>query len=178
MTPAALDRALEGALAGLEVDAQRADVGAWLVRLPSSARPATTTWLRHGSSSAGPVLVVEAFLCRRPDDDAALDLLARVLLRRAARPALLRPALDGIDDAWLRADLPAVLLEDGEGAADALVDRVLGEVAAAVDDVLPRLRGPFGARADVLLADTGGTRPAAPVAQQPRGGPAPVDARR
>ena len=191
MTAEELDRALEDALADLEVDARRADVGAWLVRLPGSARPSTTTWLRHARGAAGDVLAVEAFLCRRPDDDDALALLSRLLLRRAARPALLRPVLDGIDDAWLRADLPAVLLLDpapgprparadlGPGpTGGALVDRLLGEVASAVEDLLPRLRRPFGPRADVLLADTGGTRPAAAVAQEPRGGPGPVDARR
>ena len=67
-----VDEALKTILDDQELEYERPRAGAYLVKLPGQHKLATMTWLVAGDHS----LHVEAFFCRRPDEnfDRALEL--------------------------------------------------------------------------------------------------------
>src|SRR5215472_8771082 len=71
--------AIDSALAGLGLAAERPQPGSYLVRLEGQHKLATMTWLIVGAHS----LHVEAFFCRQPDEDHAR--FYRFLLERNGR---------------------------------------------------------------------------------------------
>ncbi len=114
--------AIEAALAdlGLEYDSPRP--GAYLVRLEGQHKLATMTWLVAGSYSLG----VEAFFCRRPDENHAA--FYRFLLERNGRMYGVRFTVDRAGDVYLTGRLPLSAVSTGE------IDRLLGCVLSYADE--------------------------------------------
>ena len=114
--------AIESALAGLGLDAERPQPGSYLVRLEGQRKLATMTWLIAGAHS----LHVEAFFCRRPDEDHAR--FYRFLLERNGRMYGVHFAADPSGDVYLvgRLPLPSVTADE--------IDRLLGCVLAYSDE--------------------------------------------
>jgi Putative bacterial sensory transduction regulator len=113
---------IEAALAGLGLTAQTPRPGSYLVKLAGQHKLATMTWLIVGAHS----LHVEAFFCRRPDEDHAR--FYRFLLERNGRMYGVHFALDPDGDVYLvgRFSLAAV------SAAE--IDRILGCVLTYSDE--------------------------------------------
>jgi putative sensory transduction regulator len=109
---------------GLEYERPRA--GAYLVKLPGQHKLATMTWLVAGEHS----LRVEAFFCRRPDENHA-EFYAW-LLRKNGTMYGVAFALDPIGDVYLAGRLPlsAVTAEE--------IDRILGCVLTYSDENFDR----------------------------------------
>lgn len=105
-----------------ELSYEEARPGAFLVKLPGAHKLATMTWLVVGDHS----LHVEAFFCRRPDENEAG--LYRWLLERNARMFAVAFAVDNVGDVYLTGRLPltSVTPED--------LDRVLGSVLTYSDE--------------------------------------------
>jgi hypothetical protein len=114
--------AVEAALADLELPYETPRPGACLVRLEGQHKLTTMTWLIVGAHS----LHVEAFFCRRPDENHAA--FYRFLLERNGRMYGVHFALDPAGDVYLvgRQPLAAVSTEE--------IDRLLGCVLSYSDD--------------------------------------------
>jgi len=106
--------AIESALAGLGLDAERPQPGSYLVRLEGERKLATMTWLIVGVHS----LHVEAFFCRQPDENHAA--FYRFLLERGGRMFGVHFALDETGDVYLVGRLPLASISPDE------IDRILG----------------------------------------------------
>ncbi len=114
--------AIESALAGLGLDAERPQPGSYLVRLEGERKLATMTWLIVGVHS----LHVEAFFCRQPDENHAR--FYRFLLERNGRMYGVHFAVDPQGDVYLVGRLPL-----GSVTADE-IDRLLGCVLTYSDE--------------------------------------------
>jgi hypothetical protein len=114
--------AIESALAGLGLDAERPQPGGYLVRLEGERKLATMTWLIVGVYS----LHVEAFFCRQPDENHAR--FYRFLLERNGRMYGVHFAVDPQGDVYLVGRLPL-----GSATADE-IDRLLGCVLTYSDE--------------------------------------------
>ena len=124
MTPAQAKAVavIESALPGLGLAAESPGPGSYLVRLEGQRKLATMTWLIAGTHS----LQVEAFFCRRPDENHAR--FYRFLLERSARMYGVHFAVDAQGDVYLtgRQPLESVSAEE--------IDRLLGCVLSYSDD--------------------------------------------
>lgn len=117
--PAAVIRvALEEA--GLEWSSPGA--GQFFVRLPGTHKLATNCWLVVGRHA----LLVEAFVCRKPDENA--EEFLRFLLRRNARMYAVAFSVDNSGDVYLVGRLPLTAVTPDE------VDRLLGAVLQYADE--------------------------------------------
>jgi hypothetical protein len=114
--------AIESALAGLGLAAERPQPGSYLVRLEGERKLATMTWLIAGVHS----LHVEAFFCRQPDENHAR--FYRFLLERNGRMYGVHFAVDPQGDVYLVGRLP-----HGSATADE-IDRLLGCVLTYSDE--------------------------------------------
>lgn len=116
-----LDAVIAAALDEREIGYQRKEPGQFFVTLPGSKKLQTNCWLVVGRHS----LVVEAFVCRRPDE--AHEDVYRFLLRRNARLYGVHYTIDQAGDVYLigRIGHHAVTADE--------LDRVLGQVAEAAD---------------------------------------------
>jgi hypothetical protein len=114
--------AIESALAGLGLDAERPQPGSYLVRLEGERKLATMNWLIVGVHS----LHVEAFFCRQPDENHAR--FYRFLLERNGRMYGVHFAVDPQGDVYLVGRLPL-----GSATADE-IDRLLGCVLTYSDE--------------------------------------------
>jgi putative sensory transduction regulator len=114
--------AIDAALAGLGLAAERPQPGSYLVRLEGERKLATMTWLIVGAYS----LHVEAFFCRKPDEDHAR--FYRFLLERNGRMYGVHFAVDPAGDVYLVGRLPL-----GSVTADE-IDRLLGCVLTYSDE--------------------------------------------
>ncbi len=119
--PAEVDATVAAALAEMDADHQRRELGQFFVTLPGTNRLQTHCWLLVREHS----LFVQAFVCRQPDEDH--DVVYRFLLQRNTRLYGVHYALDRIGDIHLigRIPLHAVTAEE--------LDRVLGQVLEAAD---------------------------------------------
>ncbi|GAB3495504.1 YbjN domain-containing protein [Amycolatopsis cihanbeyliensis] len=100
---------------------ERHGEGKYFVTLPGSKKLQTNCWLVAGEHA----LVVEAFVCRRPDE--AHERVYRFLLQRNAKLYGVCYTLDSVGDIYLvgRHDLDTI--SSGE------LDRILGQVLEAAD---------------------------------------------
>ena len=114
--------AIEAALADLGLAYESPLRGAYLVRLEGQHKLATMTWLVAGAYSLG----VEAFFCRRPDENHAA--FYRYLLERNGRMYGVHFSLDRAGDVYLTGRLPL----DAVAVAD--IDRLLGCVLSYADE--------------------------------------------
>ena len=119
MTPS---QAIEAALADLGLSFETPRPGAYLVRLEGQHKLATMTWLIAGAHS----LLVEAFFCRRPDENQAG--FYRFLLERNGRMYGVHFALDPVGDVYLVGRLPLSAITTEE------IDRLLGCVLSYSDE--------------------------------------------
>jgi hypothetical protein len=115
-------QAIEAALADLGLEFEAPRPGAYLVRLAGQHKLATMTWLIAGTHS----LHVEAFFCRRPDENHAQ--FYRFLLERSGRMYGVHFALDPAGDVYLVGRLPLASISTDE------IDRLLGCVLSYSDD--------------------------------------------
>jgi hypothetical protein len=114
--------AVEAALDSLGLSFETPRPGAYLVRLEGQHKLATMTWLIAGTHS----LHVEAFFCRRPDENHAA--FYRFLLERGGRMYGVHFAIDEAGDVYLVGRLPL-------GGIDAVeIDRILGCVLSYSDE--------------------------------------------
>jgi hypothetical protein len=113
---------VEAALADLGLSFEAPRPGAYLVRLEGQHKLATMTWLIAGAHS----LHVEAFFCRRPDENHAA--FYRFLLERNGRMYGVHFSLDPSGDVYLtgRQSLASVSTDE--------IDRLLGCVLSYSDD--------------------------------------------
>jgi len=111
-----------GALDEAELEWSSPGAGQFFVKLPGTHKLATMCWLVLGQHA----LLVEAFVCRKPDENAE-DFL-RFLLRRNARMYAVAFSVDAAGDVYLVGRLPlhAVTAEE--------VDRLLGSVLQYADE--------------------------------------------
>jgi hypothetical protein len=109
-------------LAGLGVEHESPQPGAYLVKLVGQHKLATMTWLIAGTHS----LHVEAFFCRKPDENHAE--FYRFLLERGAKMYGVHFALDPVGDVYLTGRLPLSAITPDE------IDRVLGCVLSYSDE--------------------------------------------
>ncbi|MCA1227092.1 YbjN domain-containing protein [Saccharopolyspora sp. 6M] len=116
-----VEATIAAALDASELDYRREDGGRFFVTLPGTKKLQTNCWLIVAEHA----LVVEAFVCRQPDE--AHEDVYRFLLRRNARLYGVHYTIDGTGDVYLvgRIGLHAVTAEE--------VDRVLGQVLEAAD---------------------------------------------
>jgi hypothetical protein len=105
-----------------ELEYEHPREGAYLVKLPGTRKLATMTWLLIGEHS----LHVEAFFCRRPDENHAE--FYRWLLRKNGDMYGVAFALDPIGDVYLVGRLPLSAITPDE------IDRILGSVLTYSDD--------------------------------------------
>ena len=124
MTPeqAKAAAAIESALAELGLTAECPQPGSYLVRLEGQRKLVTMTWLIAGTHS----LHVEAFFCRRPDENHAR--FYRFLLERNGRMYGVHFAVDAQGDVYLTGRQPLASVSTDE------IDRVLGCVLSYSDD--------------------------------------------
>ena len=113
---------IESALAELGLTAECPQPGSYLVRLEGQRKLVTMTWLIAGTHS----LHVEAFFCRRPDENHAR--FYRFLLERNGRMYGVHFAVDGQGDVYLTGRQPLASVSTDE------IDRVLGCVLSYSDD--------------------------------------------
>ncbi len=107
--------------------------GQFFVRLPGTHKLATGCWLVVGRHA----LLVEAFVCRKPDENA--EEFLRFLLRRNARTYGVSFAVDKAGDVYLVGRLPLHAVTPDE------VDRLLGAVLQYADEAFnPLLEIGFG----------------------------------
>ena len=117
------------ALADAGVEHEEREPGQFLVALPGSRRLRTHCWLVVREHT----LFVQAFVCRRPDDDPAG--VFRFLLQRNARLYGVAYMLDRVGDIHLVGRLPHAAVSAVE------VDRLLGQVLEAADGDFNTLLG-------------------------------------
>ncbi|WP_433372344.1 YbjN domain-containing protein [Streptosporangium sp. CA-115845] len=117
---------IEAALKSADVSYEQPRPGAFLVKLPGQHKLATMTWLIVGDQA----LHVEAFFCRRPDENHAE--FYRWLLTKNGSMYGVHFALDAIGDVYLvgRVSLGAVTEEE--------IDRLLGCVLTYSDEGFDR----------------------------------------
>jgi len=115
-------QAIEAALADLGLSFETPRPGAYLVRLEGQHKLATMTWLIAGAHS----LHVEAFFCRRPDENQAG--FYRFLLERNGRMYGVHFAVDPAGDVYLVGRQPLASVSTEE------IDRLLGCVLSYSDD--------------------------------------------
>ena len=116
-----LDRLIQSTLDERGLAYQRPRPGSFFVTLPGTKKLQTNCWLIVGRHA----LVVEAFVCRRPDE--AYEDVYRFLLRRNATLYGVHYTLDAVGDIYLvgRVGLERVTEEE--------LDRLLGQVLEAAD---------------------------------------------
>lgn len=104
-----------------ELEYDRREPGKFFVTLPGTKKLQTNVWLVETTHA----LVVEAFVCRRPDQ--AFEDVYRFLLRRNARLYGVHYTIDAEGDIYLvgRVGKHAVTADE--------LDRVLGQVLEAAD---------------------------------------------
>jgi hypothetical protein len=117
-----LDEVIRGALDERELTYERADAGAYLVRLPGTHKLATMCWLVVGDHS----MLVEAFVMRRPDENR--EQLYDFLLSRNARLYGVHFCVDQVGDVYLVGHVPLSSVSADE------VDRLLGCALSYADD--------------------------------------------
>jgi hypothetical protein len=115
-------KVIEATLAELGLSYEMPRPCAYLVKLAGQHKLATMTWLVAGEHS----LHVEAFFCRRPDENHAA--FYRFLLERGARMYGVHFALDPLGDVYLVGRLPLAGVTADE------VDRLLGCVLTYSDE--------------------------------------------
>lgn len=109
-------------LDGAALEYERPQPGAFFVKLPGEHKLATMTWLIVGDHS----LHVEAFFCRRPDENHAG--FYRFLLERNGRMYGVAFALDEVGDVHLSGKVPLSSVTPDE------IDRLLGCVLTYSDE--------------------------------------------
>jgi hypothetical protein len=116
-----LDAVIASALDERELRYDRREPGRFFVSLPGTTKLQTNCWLIVGRQA----LLVEAFVCRRPDDEH--ERVYRFLLRRNARLYGVHYTIDDAGDIYLvgRIAHHAVTPEE--------LDRLLGQVLEAAD---------------------------------------------
>lgn len=116
-----LDRLIQSTLDERELVYQRPQPGRFFVTLPGTKKLQTNCWLMVGEHA----LVVEAFVCRRPDE--AHEDVYRFLLRRNAKLYGVHYTLDAAGDIFLlgRVGLERITVDE--------LDRLLGQVLEAAD---------------------------------------------
>ena len=127
MSDDAVSRTISAALAEAELEHTTPGEGQFFVRLPGTHKLATGCWLVVGTLA----LLVEAFVCRKPDDNA--EELYRFLLRRNARMYAVAYSLDAAGDVYLVGRLPLHAVTPDE------VDRLLGAVLEYADSTFDTL---------------------------------------
>ncbi|WP_242908945.1 YbjN domain-containing protein [Actinomadura terrae] len=113
---------IRAALDGAELEYDEPREKAFFVKLPGQHKLATMTWLIVGDHS----LHVEAFFCRRPDENHA-DFY-RFLLEKNGRMYGVAFALDDVGDVHLVGRVPLASVTEDE------IDRLLGCVLTYSDD--------------------------------------------
>src|ERR1700743_1620323 len=116
---AALDEVIARALDERELTYQRKGLGTYFVTLPGVKKLATNCWLIAGRHA----LVVEAFVCRRPDE--AHENVYRFLLRRNAKLYGVAYTVDEAGDIYLIGRIGP------DGVTTDELDRLLGQVLGA-----------------------------------------------
>jgi putative sensory transduction regulator len=116
-----LDRMITAALDERELRYQRTGPGAFFVTLPGAKKLQTNCWLVVGAHA----LLVEAFVCRRPDEG-HLEVY-RFLLHRNAKLYGVAYTIDAAGDIYLIGRLSPELVTEDE------LDRLLGQVLEAAD---------------------------------------------
>ena len=119
--PAQLHDTIRAALDEAELTYDSPGQGQFFVTLPGTHKLATHCWLVAGPHA----LLVEAFVCRRPDENA--EELYRFLLRRNARLYAVAFSTDANGDVYLVGRLPLQSVSAEE------VDRILGSVLEYAD---------------------------------------------
>lgn len=116
-----LDEVIASTLRTNELDYQRPGAGRFFVTLPGTKKLQTNCWLVVAEHA----LVVEAFVCRQPDE--AHEQVYRFLLHRNGRLYGVHYTLDAVGDIYLvgRIGLHAVTAEE--------LDRILGQLLEAAD---------------------------------------------
>jgi Putative bacterial sensory transduction regulator len=116
-----LDAVITAALDERELTYDHPGPGRFFVTLPGTKKLQTNCWLQVGEHA----LVVEAFVCRRPDE--AHEAVYRFLLQRNAKLYGVHYTIDRVGDIYLvgRVSLGAVTADE--------LDRVLGQVVEAAD---------------------------------------------
>ena len=116
-----LERTIKSTLDNGGLDHQEPEPGRFFVTLPGTKKLQTNCWLIVAEHA----LVVEAFVCRQPDE--AHEEVYRYLLRRNARLYGVHYTIDSRGDIYLvgRIGLHAVTEDE--------LDRVLGQVLEAAD---------------------------------------------
>jgi hypothetical protein len=116
-----LEQTISTTLDDRELDYSKPEAGRFFVTLPGTKKLQTNCWLILAEHA----LVVEAFVCRQPDE--AHEEVYRYLLRRNARLYGVHYTIDSTGDIYLvgRIGLHAVTEDE--------LDRVLGQVLEAAD---------------------------------------------
>jgi hypothetical protein len=116
-----LDEVIAGALDERELAYDHPGPGRFFVTLPGTKKLQTNCWLQVGEHA----LVVEAFVCRRPDE--AHESVYRFLLQRNAKLYGVHYTIDHVGDIYLvgRVGLAAVTADE--------LDKLLGQVLEAAD---------------------------------------------
>ncbi len=113
---------LANLLAREGIEHEQVGPGSFVAVLPGTARRRTTVSLSVGDDA----LVINAFVCRRPDENAAQ--VHRWLLQRNAAMFAVAFAIDRHDDIYLAGRVPV------DGLTDEDLDRVLGSVLQYADE--------------------------------------------
>ena len=104
-----------------DIESTLADGHTFVVQLPGEKRLKTACHLTVARESVR----IEAFVCRRPDED--FEKVYRYLLRRNRRMYQVAYTLDNNGDIYLVGRMPLIAVTDEE------LDRVLGQVLEAAD---------------------------------------------
>jgi hypothetical protein len=116
-----LDQLMKDMLDERELSYERKGIGAYFVTLPGTKKLRTNCWLVAGQHA----LVVEAFVCRRPDEEH--ERVYRFLLRRNAKLYGVAYTLDESGDIYLVGRLGVDVVTVDE------LDKLLGQVVEAAD---------------------------------------------
>jgi hypothetical protein len=119
---AELDAVIDGALRDLELEYERHDEGAFLVKLAGQHKLATMTWLVIGERS----MLVEAFFMRCPEENHGGTY--QFLLQRNARTYGVHFSADSNGDLWLTGQVPLAAVTADE------IDRLMGCVLTYADE--------------------------------------------
>jgi len=120
-TPDELDRVIAATLDERELSYEHPAPGRFFVTLPGTKKQRTNCWLLVGRHA----FVVEAFVCRRPEDDPAR--VHRFLLRRNAKLYGVHYTVDDAGDIYLLGRMGLNAIDPDE------LDRLLGQVVEAAD---------------------------------------------
>jgi len=116
-----LDNMIKSTLDERELTYDHPSPGRFFVTLPGTKKLQTNCWLQLGAHA----LVVEAFVCRRPDE--AFAEVYRFLLRRNAKLYGVAYTVDKVGDIYLVGRLSPHAVTPDE------LDRILGQVLEAAD---------------------------------------------